>query len=674
MNKHSSCSASCVAIILWVTFSFPITAQTTNPRWISEMPAPEQILREIKGKDAEDTIERQMGAFKHLLEIIDKMAYGLEHRYLPNHATPDENRLKEIYGKAYADLWYKAKNRDDHYVHDGDLWVEMMDKLFSRGFNELYLKANKNSDAFYEKHRKESEGVVLSVGPKDQAAVDDPCAGKDPIMCGTSRVMKGLLKGLQPEPLAPGLLLHGLYQAPKFYGSFWAGRYVNVGCSGVNRRSSYTIQRKGGQILVHIENDHDTVTLAFRPDLALVGPGPLAIHGFVPGGSTTVTTPGEAHQVTTTTQVEMNRTDVMSAGQQQNATQTGAQTYTVPQTTTSTEYTPPTTTTAPAPFIPKTVRCMAGTITPEPALKPSKAPREESTGLQKLVEDALGGEEVFVPNGLRMAGTYNGPGGANIEFLEDKAIVGCHVTRDENPYTVALRNGEVIVNVEGAGSPMSFRLNLDGILVGNGASISIYGQKVVGKNKEGDPVYASSSDTCAYGTLLPEGTNSATTVAPVGTRETIPNPPVTNVRPAPPATSAGAGSLAIFNGFAGETPNRFGNVSLIVVKQSFEDILRNAGFANSTSGQSAIANWGEMCKAQSPRCKQGLDAMKDSYLRMIKLGPNGNVSFSNVPAQTMWLVAIVPYGNQHFVWNLRVDVRVGTNSVTFDKSNLASIY
>jgi len=40
----------------------------------------------------------------------------------------------------------------------------------------------------------------------------------------------------------------------------------------------------------------------------------------------------------------------------------------------------------------------------------------------------------------------------------------------------------------------------------------------------------------------------------------------------------------------------------------------------------------------------------------------------------MWLVAIVPYGNQHFVWDLRVDVRAGTNSIAFDKSNLATVY
>jgi hypothetical protein len=317
---------------------------------------------------------------------------------------------------------------------------------------------------------------------------------------------------------------------------------------------------------------------------------------------------------------------------------------------------------------------MASTITPEPARKPSKAPKEESTDLISIVGEALAGEEVYVPNGLRMAGTYYGQGGANIEFLDHKAIVGCNVTRDENPYTVAFRNGEVIVNVEGAGAPLAFKLNLDGTLVGNGATIPIYGRKIVGKNQQGDPVYASSSDTCAYGTLSPQGKNSAPTVAPAQTRITNPTPPISNARPAPPATTSAIGSLAIVNGFAGENPNRFGNVSLIVIKQSFEDILRNAGFASSTGRQSAIANWGELCRAQSPRCKQGIDAMKDSYLRMIKLGPNGNVSFNNVPAQTMWLVAIVPYGNQHFVWNLRVDVRAGANSITFDKSNLAVIY
>ena len=172
MKNLSSCATICVSISLFVTFSFPVTAQSTNPRWISEMPAPERILREIKGKDAADTAERQMGAFKHLMEIIDSMAYGLEHRFMPNKATPDENRIKDMYWKAYADVWYKAKNKNDNYIHDGDLHDEMMEKFFSKGFRELLLKSDNNRSAIYDKHRKESEGVVFSVGPKDQPAAE----------------------------------------------------------------------------------------------------------------------------------------------------------------------------------------------------------------------------------------------------------------------------------------------------------------------------------------------------------------------------------------------------------------------------------------------------------------------------------------------------------------------
>ena len=81
-----------------------------NPTYLSEMPTTARILSEIKGKDVEDTIERQMGAFMALNKMIDDMAYGLEHRFMPNRATPDENRIKDIYGYAYAHLWHKAVN------------------------------------------------------------------------------------------------------------------------------------------------------------------------------------------------------------------------------------------------------------------------------------------------------------------------------------------------------------------------------------------------------------------------------------------------------------------------------------------------------------------------------------------------------------------------------------
>src|SRR5438309_1956854 len=107
------------ALVVSLLFSTLVQGQTLKPSYLSEMPAPARILNEIKGKDAEDTIERQMGTFMALNKMIDDMAYGLERRYLPTRITPDELKLKDTYSLAYADLWYKATKKEDHlYDHD----------------------------------------------------------------------------------------------------------------------------------------------------------------------------------------------------------------------------------------------------------------------------------------------------------------------------------------------------------------------------------------------------------------------------------------------------------------------------------------------------------------------------------------------------------------------------
>ncbi|MEP6921041.1 MAG: hypothetical protein ABI967_07940 [bacterium] len=189
---------------------------------------------------------------------------------------------------------------------------ELLDKFFTPGLRDLYLKADKNSNAFYEKHRQETTGQIF----KDPQSAGDPCNGQDPLTCGTMKMMKEFAKGITLGPAKPGLELRGSYPSRTFDATFWAGHNITLGCSDVNLISTYTIEREGGGLLVHVVNGNDTVTFAFRPDLTLIGPGAVAIHGFVPGGSRSVTTPGEAHQVTTTTQVEMNRNEVMAAGQQ----------------------------------------------------------------------------------------------------------------------------------------------------------------------------------------------------------------------------------------------------------------------------------------------------------------------------------------------------------------------
>src|SRR5437762_6867569 len=102
-------------------FSPTLYPQALNPPYLSHMPTPARVLAEIRGKDAEDTMERQMGAFQMLVDIIDDMAYGIGHRYVAvadnTRATPDEKRIRLAYQTAYADLWHKAAQKDT-YTHD----------------------------------------------------------------------------------------------------------------------------------------------------------------------------------------------------------------------------------------------------------------------------------------------------------------------------------------------------------------------------------------------------------------------------------------------------------------------------------------------------------------------------------------------------------------------------
>ena len=52
-----------------------------------------------------------------------------------------------------------------------------------------------------------------------------------------------------------------------------------------------------------------------------------------------------------------------------------------------------------------------------------------------------------------------------------------------------------------------------------------------------------------------------------------------------------------------------------------------------------------------------------------KFDANGSVGFANVPVGTYWVVTEIRYNNKSYVWNLRIDVRPGSNAVSLDHAN-----
>ena len=243
-------------------------AQPTSPVYLGEMPPPSRILAEIKGKDAEDTIERQMGAFQLMLKVVDDMAWGLEKRYLPLKATPDENRIMQVYGVAYAELWHQAKNNEAHtYDHDPQLENDVINRLLPDHLRQLYSnsdeKAAANSKAQFQKNYgiPSSSGSAPGSPAKSASAGDDfdkLCAAKglDGMSCMMQSMMNGVTKmtAAAQGPPTPGLRMSGLYQSGKFSIRLAEGPTAWINCGKVFFLSHYAVLRGTDAIHVKVAN------------------------------------------------------------------------------------------------------------------------------------------------------------------------------------------------------------------------------------------------------------------------------------------------------------------------------------------------------------------------------------------------------------------------------------
>src|SRR6266850_4072214 len=371
-----------------------VFGQTLKPAYLGEMPPPARIISEIRGKDAEDTIERQMGAFQAFIKMIDDMAFGFEKRYTyltASNATPDENRIKLAYGYAYADLWHKAAatRREEHlYDHDRVLLGELLTRLFSPSFREIYAKSDAKTAEYYTAYREKNSGVVFTVGPAEpKDEFHEACAkkGLDDFTCMMQGMMKGVMKAadIMSGPVLPGLRMSGGYQSGNFSMALDPTGIAWVHCGDVFLLSSYKVEQKNNQIALHLTNEKDPFTLALKSDgTTLAGPASVPIHGHVPGGSRTTTTAGSSREVQTTTTTEMNARDLQASGRT-DATQTGNQTYAVNDTTTSTEYTPATTTTVPV-WNAKTEQCSVGVLPVQPE-RPSEPGKQTQDFIDRIM-------------------------------------------------------------------------------------------------------------------------------------------------------------------------------------------------------------------------------------------------------------------------------------------------
>ncbi|HEU4508682.1 MAG TPA: tetratricopeptide repeat protein [Pyrinomonadaceae bacterium] len=140
-----------VLVVTVALLQTTVLAQTTNPPYLSQMPAPSRVKAEIKGSDTLDTAARQAAAFWHLMWIIRDLN-GPRDAY--RQVTPDAQRLINMYSSNL--MWYSLKENAppaeqtqrwtrlrELYENDPVFLDEVLQQLFSEEFRAGYYRAVK---------------------------------------------------------------------------------------------------------------------------------------------------------------------------------------------------------------------------------------------------------------------------------------------------------------------------------------------------------------------------------------------------------------------------------------------------------------------------------------------------------------------------------------------------
>lgn len=638
-------------------------SQAPNPMYLREMPTEERILREVKGSDPIDTAARQFGAFEQLSSIIRDLALA-EHRN-DRQWTPDEQRLFALYQNASARAWQpvqKALAQDrprmfklSGYATNPDFTAELLNQFFSPQFRALYAKANQIFAKRHEEFEKQQKQEMENAKNQQDASANgtsDPstlamrrcvASGKSMTECLTASFAEFF--GVKAEVPRPGLRLNSIYASQGINITFvpgsgaGSGGWAGVKCGDLEPEGrDYKVELKDDQVMVIVPNDPSPIILSYQSDGNLHGPGLTTFNGRVIVGYT-------KQEGVTQKRLREDQT-YQYRPSEIHEDWSG---YYVNQTTVFN---------APV-YKPKTERCSVSTLVSSGA--PTHVSAEGVAGsLGKLFPDTSGKKLPPPPAGLRMLGNYADPSGFSIEFRASYAQFGCGDVAVLETYNVEKRNSQVMITIHNDPKPILLSVRPDGTLAGSGLT-EINGREFVGVSGK-DPVFQSKMTRCTIGSLVP----TANTPTQIITPGPVTSTPSTSAGPAPASTN---NTLTISS--APSVASLLAGKRLVLLKDSLENVLAHAGV--SAQGRSSrIYAWLHACEssASDAVCQQGGKEFRNYFINGIPMDGTGSVAFKNVPSSGTLFIFV---RTKDQMWNLKVDLKPGANSIRLDESNMTPI-
>lgn len=144
--------------------------------------------------------------------------------------------------------------------------------------------------------------------------------------------------------------------------------------------------------------------------------------------------------------------------------------------------------------------------------------------------------------------------------------------------------------------------------------------------------------------------------------------PANGVAPGPPGAAAGASGAAAV--LAISSPLHSGD--LFLLRHDIDVLLTNAGVKPS-AGATASMTWHVACETRAPACLQGISAMRADNAILVKTDAGGRAQTAPLPAGRYYVFGAVQVSNRAMMWNVPVDLKAGTTSITLDQRNLSPL-
>ena len=128
--------------------------------------------------------------------------------------------------------------------------------------------------------------------------------------------------------------------------------------------------------------------------------------------------------------------------------------------------------------------------------------------------------------------------------------------------------------------------------------------------------------------------------------------------------------LAIASGFPQEVgkPNPVGNHGFYLLKDPVDTALTKGGF-RPPAGMSPINGMNAVCTKQTSDCQKAVAAIIADSATAVKSDPDGKAVFPAVLPGVYYVFGMGQHQSKPMLWNLRVQIKTGKNSVTLDDRN-----